>query len=113
MKPKFTEEFEHLMASWLRRVSELHQYGLDLTDLGPEALESGEMSRMVELVNRIDSVTDALIATSDAYSQKLNELAGVSPYDAAPGPYDEVESDRHPQLDFSLPSLVKKGTLLN
>lgn len=112
MKPKFTAEFEHLMTCWLERVAELHNYALDLIDLGPEALASGEMPRMVELVNRIDDVTDALITTGDTFSGKLGEMVG------APVREQEVtvatdDLDSVP-LDMSLPSIViKKPGLLN
>lgn len=99
------------MSSWLQRVAELHNYALDLVELGPEALNSGEMERVVELVNRIDSVTDALITTGDTYSAKLTEIAGNAPT-ASPVPvtedYDTVS------VDMSLPSIViKKDGLLN
>jgi hypothetical protein len=119
---KFDQELADLLVSWFKRVAELHQYAVDLTKQGNEIIASGDYSRVLELVQNLDGVTDTILQVGDVYGLKATEIISRKHADDTGQELDFPDFDfaernsSHDNdfgLDTSIPSIVKKEKLIN
>lgn len=104
MKNVLDKEFEALFLAWIKEITALYKYGLELAAAAPALVERADMYAFTQLVQKIDDVNTTLMDAGARTADRVAELAGGGAKLAADVDYG---------FDDSIPSFIIKGPKLS